>query len=193
MSVEMILSIFLLLPAVLTGTTMHDNYVFFKCENIANYKFYMDDYSISSGQPWDGITYSTQTDYGSIDAKAGRHGTSEVANWFKIKLGGGQAVGIDSGDTTSPDDLNFAFYGDMSFDLENKSYALPNVAIGQGHFTTRNNWWFGGPGWQKTDNSLFEASVTYKNISIHGPYAVVVGYTYETNGYQFGLAVQSAY
>lgn len=168
--------------------TIHDNYVYFDCESIANFTFVMKGYSISSGQPWEGITYSTKTDEGVIDAKAGRHGTSEVADWFRNQLNGGQAVGINSGETTSPSDLNFAFYGDMSFNLEGKHYLLSSVVIGQGHYSTANNWWFGGPGWKKTDNSLFAASVTLtKGIS-----AFVVGYSIPNSSDNFGLAVQSA-
>merc|ERR1719295_65588 len=182
--------LFLVLLAA-SKTTEHDNKVYFNCNNIYNFSFVMSDHIVSHGQPWDGVTSSSQENKGELIAKAGRHGTSDVAKWFESRLNGGQAVGINSGETSAPSNLNFAFIGNMSFVLEGKEYQLNNVVIGQGHYTTANNWWFGGEGWMKSDNSMFAAAVVYKSRSKLNVYEATVGYSFSTHGDDFGLSVQA--
>ena len=170
------------------GATAHDNYCYFNCESIGNFTFDLNDYCISSGQPWNGFSSGLNTNQGYVDAVAGRHGESECATWFVSALNGGQAVGINSAETTQPSDLNFAFTGNMSFTLEGSKYKLNNVVMGQGHFGSTNNWWFGGQDWQKYSASWLAGGVsTSDKLSI-----IVVGYTASTHGDDFTLTVQSA-
>merc|ERR1719295_2116778 len=161
-----------LVSLAVSKTTEHDNKVYFNCNNIYNFSFVMSDHIVSHGQPWDGVTSSSQENKGELIAKAGRHGTSDVAKWFESRLNGGQAVGINSGETSAPSNLNFA-------------------VIGQGHYTTANNWWFGGEGWMKSDNSMFAAAVVYKSRSKLNVYEATVGYSFSTHGDDFGLSVQA--
>ncbi|CAH0539508.1 hypothetical protein [Vibrio marisflavi] len=77
----------------------------------------------------------------------GRHGTDDVANWFK------QQLGNDRGKTTFndlPKKLNFAFKGDLTLyfnkgdtnhGLSQYKYSVKDVVIAQGHTGTSNNWW----------------------------------------------------
>ena len=80
----------------------------------------------------------------------GRHGTDDVANWFK------QQLGNDRGKTTFndlPKKLNFAFKGnldlkfgkgDNNHGLSEYYYKVDDVVIAQGHTGTSNNWWAAG-------------------------------------------------
>ena len=44
-----------------------------------------------------------------------------------------------------PEELNFAFKGNMSFTFNGKTYSGENVVLAQGSNKHGSNWWIGGP------------------------------------------------
>lgn len=96
-------------------------------------------YSITSGQPWEGVSAQTTSSGLSITAQAGRHDSSGPAQWFtqnSSAMVGGNSY------SASPSELNFAFSGTLT--LNGADY---DVVIGQGSNGEGNNWWIGGEGW----------------------------------------------
>lgn len=130
----------------MVGTTMHANLVSIYPAD-ANSGLYeglsftpSGDYSISSGQPWGGVTTGTGAfDALQITAQAGRHDSSGPAEFFTQNTSA-MIGGAAYGDT--PSELNFAFTGTLTVD--GNSYDL---VVGQGSNMDGNNWWFGGEGW----------------------------------------------
>ena len=108
-------------------------------------------YSITSGQPWEGVSSSGYHSGIQITAEAGRHGSEGPANWFKERAP--YAASTDANPSTSfPTDLNFAFTGTIT--INGDSYP---ITIGQGHTGAQNNWWIGGEDWHwPSDNSYGE-------------------------------------
>ena len=147
-------------------------------------------FKISSGQPYQGYSCSNPPDTGVITIRAGRHGTSEVADWFRAQLQGGQSLGINdgSGSLSKPGKLNFAFTGIMSFSLGNKNYSC-NVVMGQGNLPA-NNWWIGGQKWSLDAVHPFVGAIVADNI-LPFPQSIVVAYTIATDGNDWRLFVKS--
>ena len=86
-------------------------------------KFDVEDHSITSGQPWEGVTdiKCSQAEC-EMTVRAGRKGSSDVANWFKDAIGQGSAIACSSIDSL-PGKLNFAFVGNMEFDFGSNRYS----------------------------------------------------------------------
>lgn len=103
-------------------------------------------YSITSGQPWSGV--SSEGCQGGIQvvAKAGRKGSESPANWFKSNVS--CATCQNAGTNSFPGELNFAFTGTIT--INGDTYP---ITLGQGHAGANNNWWIGGPGWVFPDGS----------------------------------------
>jgi len=124
------------------GTSVHDNYVYFRY--VYDFHFIMKDHSITHGQPFTGW-YSGMHEHntGYICVHAGRHGSEEVAQWFKDRAD--VAVGGLVVHDSWPDKLNFAIYGDIVVKGANGGYVkCKDIVIGQGHTGADNNWWIGG-------------------------------------------------
>lgn len=135
------------------GTVDHSNTVTLIYGSTSQYPGYVSDvtftfnnqYSITGGQPWNGITTSTDlTTPGAsttaITAEAGRKNSLGPANWFDTQSTA--AIGGDADHNGNPSELNFAFAGSLSVD----GVSYP-VVIGQGSNAQGNNWWIGGQGW----------------------------------------------
>jgi len=125
-----------------------------------------DQFAISDGQIWAGArasdAYSSwlwadvlpsdlkkDLNNTSINATAGRHGTTDVAEWMTDQVGDGGMIGMGSGNgTKTPGSLNFAFCGTLDPDGVD-SHVDHNVCLGQGHTVAddANNWWVGGEDW----------------------------------------------
>ena len=128
-----------------TSATLRTNTFTLKMSGMSNLKFDVHGYSYTSGQPWEGISSITCSSGSCVlTVKAGRHGSTRVANWFKAVVDDGSAIACDS-DADWPNELNFGFRGTMSFDYRGNTYVGKEIAIAQGHHTARNNWWIGGP------------------------------------------------
>lgn len=91
---------------------------------------------------------------GKLNFSVGRHGTDEVANWFKARV-------KDAENTFghSPDKLNFAFKGTLKLTVTGGSFEggaqdleFRNVYLAQGHTGVANNWWFGAEGAHNPDD-----------------------------------------
>lgn len=132
--------------------TYHDNIVqFITSGNIelVGGSYTINQHSISSGQDpkiyiKDGTTYNFDSS-GTMTFKIGRHGTTEVANWFNQRIYPNQnTFGHSAGD------LNFAFMGTLvltltgaPFNSQPQTITIENTSLAQGHAGTSNNWWFG--------------------------------------------------
>ncbi len=130
------------------GVEVHDNYVDF--DGVTAVSFELEHYSISSGQPFDGVSASgPQT----LDVRAGRHGSSGPAADFGAGLDILNVMGLKTAWphlTMLPDDLNFAVFGNLTLeftDPDDNSTTVTStctrVRLGQGHHGTDNNWWLG--------------------------------------------------
>lgn len=133
----------------------HDNDVYFAITGVNSFSFTETGHSITSGEPYSGASGSV-SDAGSkakITVKAGRKGSSDVADWFKTQVGSGQTIVCDS-KGNFPDKLNFAVQGTMTIGTDEGTYTCENVIVAQGHFGVNNNWWMGSPDWQGVHISL---------------------------------------
>ncbi len=128
----------------------HDNNFELKMVGLSNFKFTVGntkntDYSITDGQPWGGVSTTSNNDNATITVKAGRKKSTDVAIWFKDTIENGSAIGCQTIDKL-PTKLNFACKGTMSFSHGGSSYIGENIIIAQGSTAgSRNNWWIGGP------------------------------------------------
>ena len=128
-----------------TAATQHNNDVFFTINGLKSFNFQETAHSITNGQPYGGVTSGIRSGKGAITVKAGRKGSTDVANWFKQEVGAGQTLVCDS-KGTYPDKLNFAVEGTLTIgSVSGKTVTCDNVIVAQGHFGTTNNWWMGGP------------------------------------------------
>lgn len=94
-----------------------------------------------------------------------RKGSSPVADSFINAVGGGThmyADGQDSGDT--PDELNFYF----GVTLTPKSGVPVAVDLGQGHYSTTNNWWFGTAAVANTGGNKPVLLLAGQNVALSG-------------------------
>ncbi|MBR9972197.1 hypothetical protein [Magnetospirillum sulfuroxidans] len=141
------------LPAL--AATQHDNEVFFAIAGVTQFQFSETAHSITSGQPYGGTTSNVSKSgaQARIVVKAGRKGSSSVANWFKTQVAAGQTLACDS-KGTFPDALNFAVQGTLTMTVGDKTITCQDVLVAQGHFGTTNNWWMGGPNMQGAHVSL---------------------------------------
>lgn len=156
-SIVMSVLFFCVLPAY--GKSIHDNHVYFlnfaEGDMVAGIGFNLKHYSITGGQPWGGI--STGMDHyddsraGYIDVRAGRHGSEDVANWFKARVNLAVATRQLEWDPDNdrPHKLNFAIIGDLVLKAKGSppnggSVLCRDIVIGQGHVGAYNNWWIGG-------------------------------------------------
>jgi len=154
-------------------TSAHDNFFTFKIHNVTKAEFYLNDYNISSGQPWNGVKlYDFDKNGITLNATAGRHKTKAVANWFNEKCKPGRVIGVNSIDD-SPYELNFAFLGNLRFTLNNSDINVYSILIGQGHNTlNRNNWFVGGPNFKVSvtlDVGVKEIMDTYSRYTLSTP------------------------
>ena len=133
--------------------TYHDNDVQFEAlDNVTlvSGTYTIESHDVSSGQDpdgniQDGRTYNFSSE-GVMTFRVGRHGTSDVADWFNNLVKADQNT---FGHTA--DKLNFAFMGTLvmtltgsAFNNQETTITFPNIGIAQGHASTTNNWWFGG-------------------------------------------------
>ena len=88
-----------------------------------------------------------------ITNQADRKGSEGVADEYVKACGGVGHLAADGGGDR-PDKLNF-FYGvNLEFDIGNNQTQAVTVYLGQGHYGTTNNWWFGGINYQSGSSIL---------------------------------------
>jgi hypothetical protein len=98
-------------------------------------------YSITSGQPYGGLSCSGDT----ITIMAGRDNSKGVATSFESGLTGGNMFCSDGSCGSMPDKLNFFVTMDLTIEVGGQELTLKSLRVGQGHYTFTNNWWIGGP------------------------------------------------
>jgi hypothetical protein len=128
-------------PNPVVGTTVHDNEMVlspsFEDPDVKPVAFEWDQaYSITPGQPWEGLIAKIGS--GSIIVKAGRKGSNTPQDWFKVRNGGARISNQGWGNI---DSLNFAFTGHLV--INDDRYL---VVIGQEGFAGTNGWWIAGQG-----------------------------------------------
>lgn len=137
-------------------TTLHDNEFTFNIDGLSEVSFSVQDYSISDGQPYKGVTTSGKT----VTVKAGRHNSSDVADWFLDKTQGGGVIAKTFNDQ-KPSKLNFAVCGTLSLKINGVTYTVDDFVLAQGHFESNNNWWIGsktmfGVSWDNVNQQYTE-------------------------------------
>jgi hypothetical protein len=132
-------------PEEVVDVSMHDNWVNLVpawSDNVT-LAFSENTHSITSGQPWGGVTTGTFAEAWGIDARAGRHASSGPAEWFKSNASAAVCVDWPTSTSQWPGKLNFAFNGTLTID----GVGYP-IIFGQGSSDLiHNDWWVGGPGW----------------------------------------------
>jgi hypothetical protein len=131
--------------AVVVDTTQHDNWVqFLPWEDGVKLSFELSDHSITSGQPWGGVSTGEQNQIWGINVPAGRHKSSSVAHWFRSHCSSA-AWCVEWPDNCPgwPSDLNFAITGTLTINGTGYPITLGQGSTGIYH----NDWWIGGPGW----------------------------------------------
>lgn len=119
-------------------TTVHDNEFLFEAQtsDLTISFTYGNDYIVSDGQPFDGVTTKSVNELLTITVKAGRQGTSRCADWFNSSVDGAYSRMIHTlGGDNKPKHLNFAIKGELV--INGTSF---NICLGQGHHDSRNNW-----------------------------------------------------
>ncbi len=132
----------MLIAAAALATTEHDNVVEFDAENnldVYSIVYYSDgDYSITSGQPWDGITtnnVSGEYNVGyQVNAMAGRHSSGPPADFFNARANG--LFTTTNSNKGTPSEMNFAFSGIL--EINGHDY---KIVTGQNGCGTSNCWY----------------------------------------------------
>ena len=134
--------------AILPDNAMRDNQEEIALTKVSATYSFDGSYSITSGQPWGGVTSNNNGGNINLDVQAGRHNSSGPASWFKARTSN-MICDWQCKKGESPNELNFAFTGTITID----GNGYP-IVIGQGHSTIYNNWWFGGPGWTSASSNI---------------------------------------
>ena len=144
-------------PNPVVGVTVRDNHVVFgpatdTKDSIKTVRFEWDNgYSITSGQPWEGVniatldTLYTSQKYTDMNIRAGRQGSNPPLVWFNKRSGDVDVISNEKS-WGEIDSLNFAISGYL---IINDDRYL--VTVGQEGFGGANGWWVGGqgPGWSR--------------------------------------------
>lgn len=126
-----------LLLILCDGQSIHDNYVSFSGADQVS--FHEVKHSIDSEQPYEGVNAQGFT----LDVRAGRHKTEDVASDFKNGIQPLNALGLHVAmpSTTLPEALNFAIFGDLNITIGGSTISCPEMRIAQGSSLFWNNWW----------------------------------------------------
>ena len=153
--------------------TYHDNYVKFVTNGpkFIGGNYTVEDFYIPSSQdPNHYIQIGTVVDLDwvdiqttSLDFVLGRHGSSDVADWWNSKVKSNQ-----SNYNSEPGDLNFAMKGTFVVNYEPDQWETINCSfsdflIAQGHTWDHNNWWIGGPGCRNIAGGAVTCECTDEN------------------------------
>jgi 1-phosphatidylinositol phosphodiesterase len=116
---------------------------------ITKITYVSDTLNAPSGTDAPAIQKNSDTSW-SITLKCDRDGSSAYADSFNDVSGGAyhEYAPDDGGAGKQPDKLNFYFGVSITFAFKDGSNTIPAVApvvyLGQGHYSTTNNWWIGG-------------------------------------------------
>lgn len=88
-------------------------------------------------------TFSKKGSTWTMNIAADRSNSTPVAQSFTDKTGGALHEYTNAGGDKSPKQLNFYFGVVATFQVGNASVPM-TFYVGQGHYTTNNNWWLGG-------------------------------------------------
>ena len=128
---------------------MHDNYVKFTGDELVKGTFNVTDSKVPHNQGAINHDMMYFDDDKRLKFVVGRHGSTDVAEWFKSKLPKSNQNTFDH----QPDKLNFAAMGDLTLTFRGdyygdneRTFTFQNIVLAQGHAGGSNNWWFGGVG-----------------------------------------------
>jgi hypothetical protein len=146
-----------------------DNYVYFALPGVTGFNFSGTGSSITDGKKMGTVSSGTDSNGAYINIPAQRKGSTDVAGWFKQKVGSGQTLACDS-KSTFPKKLNFAVQGTLEITTGTGSNALTvtcdNVIVAQGHDASNNNWWMGGPNMKGVHVSY--TGITFQKCTVKG-------------------------
>lgn len=120
-------------------TKVHNNEIQFEAQSSdLEVSFaYNDEYIVSDGQPFDGVTCKSEGEMLTITIKAGRHGTSRCADWFTSFVNGENSRMIHtSGGDNKPDNLNFAIKGTLTINDNDFEICLGQGSIKNWHLAS---------------------------------------------------------
>ena len=176
------------LQKALGKTKIHDNYVYFVHliqGDLGEYpvqyvQFDETSHSITDGQPYDGV--STVHDH-TLDVRAGRQGSSEVADYFNAGITGENALGLSTtSDTHLPSELNFAVFGNLSVTIDDTTRECQEIRLAQGHKFAANNWWIAGTKCGFVDNpSQLRCPCGHSNVTFSSGYSTVNTFNVQFN------------
>ena len=156
----------------LLDQSYHDNVVTFVVEasgyTISSCTFFIDDFSITSGQDPDGEiargqerTWTSGTS-GFFTFRVGRKKSTGVANFWRNNFARSESSFNDY-----PSELNFALYGPLDFRVNHgggtsKVYRIAKCGLAQGQTFFSNNWWIavGGAIYKGDNRIICEAVAT---------------------------------
>ncbi|WKE65718.1 hypothetical protein PVT67_00230 [Gallaecimonas kandeliae] len=123
-------------------TSKHENSLTLDAADFQVVNYVPDSLVITEGQPSDqpaSITHKAPKWLLSINC--GRKNSSQVASqWVQATGGADNSYAPDGGANPPPKELNFYYAVDITTYGGNKT----RLYLGQGHYSTTNNWWLGG-------------------------------------------------
>ncbi|MBO7567046.1 MAG: hypothetical protein J6T60_08115 [Bacteroidales bacterium] len=128
----------------IVGVKEHNNELVLKCDAATSMSFVEENgHCITDEQPYSGTSseFDSEKHKLTITVKAGRKASKSVATWFDQQVDNKDSCMIatqDHGDT--PDDLNFAVSGTLTFTADDETYSV-SLVIAQGCTKIHNNWW----------------------------------------------------
>ena len=109
-------------------THTHDNYAYFIGADIS---FEQTGWAITDGQPFESVSIKNDN---TIDVRAGRKKSNNVAAQMSNGLGVTNFLGLKSTFQSIPSELNFYVFGNMTFTLPSgKVVECPDFRLGQGN------------------------------------------------------------
>lgn len=134
--------------------SVHDNLVQICCPqgNITQQEsFTLTGYTITGGQPWEGVTSSSTSDgVLTIDVKCGRKGSHGPLAWFEdfvTNQSYNAVVEADCSNTAAnypPSSMNFAITGVLTINVDNGGARSYTICLGQTGDMLQNIWYMSG-------------------------------------------------
>jgi hypothetical protein len=153
--------------SVSNAQSYHDNEIIIDPIKNNNSSFSVNDLAITNGQDPDGYNYKgmqVPINNGIMNFKVGRKSSNDVAQWFSNYVKDDQNTF-----NSEPNDLNFAFKGDLTLGDRQFGFAPPytfkDIVLAQegNYYLFRNRWWLGGEHCSFIGDSKISCEGTDKN------------------------------
>ncbi|EPF2927911.1 hypothetical protein ACSL9C_000748 [Vibrio navarrensis] len=129
-------------------TTEHINVFKFDIDGLSDVSFEETEHCITKGQPYHGVvcTKPKEKQNVTIEIRAGRKKSHEVARWFMEQTHKQESLGGGIAHTYTDDyprELNFAVRGNLTLTVFGIKYTAKDIILAQGSNPTSNDWWLG--------------------------------------------------